>query len=43
MFLTTPLPVLIVYWTVSVGAAGDLRFAKDVYSLDPAVLRALDH
>jgi murein L,D-transpeptidase YcbB/YkuD len=39
--LTTPLPVLIVYWTVSVGAAGDLRFAKDVYSLDPAVLRAL--
>jgi L,D-transpeptidase YcbB len=43
VFLTTPLPVLIVYWTVSVGAAGDLRFAKDVYSLDPAVLRALDH
>jgi murein L,D-transpeptidase YcbB/YkuD len=41
VFLTTPLPVLIVYWTVSVGAAGDLRFAKDVYSLDPAVLRAL--
>ncbi len=43
VFLTTPLPVLIVYWTVSVGAAGDLRFAKDVYSLDAAVLRALDH
>jgi len=43
VFLTTPLPVLIVYWTVSVGAGGDLRFAKDVYSLDPAVLRALDH
>jgi murein L,D-transpeptidase YcbB/YkuD len=42
VFLTTPLPVLIVYWTVSVGAAGDLRFAKDAYSLDPAVLRALD-
>jgi murein L,D-transpeptidase YcbB/YkuD len=41
VFLTTPLPVLIVYWTVSVGATGDLRFAKDVYSLDPAVLRAL--
>ncbi len=41
VFLKTPLPVLIVYWTVSVGAAGDLRFAKDVYSLDPAVLRAL--
>jgi murein L,D-transpeptidase YcbB/YkuD len=41
VFLKTPLPVLIVYWTVSVGATGDLRFAKDVYSLDPAVLRAL--
>ena len=41
VFLSTPLPVLIVYWTVSVGAAGELRFAKDVYSLDPAVLRAL--
>ena len=25
----------------AVGFAGDLRFAKDVYSLDPAVLRAL--
>jgi murein L,D-transpeptidase YcbB/YkuD len=41
VFLSSTLPVLIVYWTVSVGAAGDLRFAKDVYSLDPAVLRAL--
>lgn len=41
VFLTTPLPVVIVYWTVSVGASGELRFAKDVYSLDPAVLRAL--
>ena len=36
--------MLIVYWTVSVGATGELRFAKDVYNLDPAVLRALgDH
>ena len=41
VFLTTPLPVVIVYRTVSVGASGELRFAKDVYSLDPAVLRAL--
>ncbi len=41
VFLDTPLPVLIVYWTVSVGATGELRFAKDVYNLDPAVLRAL--
>lgn len=41
VFLKTPLPVLIVYWTVSVGASGELRYAKDVYNLDPAVLRAL--
>ena len=41
VFLDTPLPVLIVYWTVSVGATGELRYAKDVYDLDPAVLRAL--
>ena len=41
VFFDTPLPVLIVYWTVSVGATGELRFAKDVYNLDPAVLRAL--
>lgn len=41
VFLDTPLPVLIVYWTVSVGATGELRFARDVYNLDPAVLRAL--
>jgi len=41
VFLTTPLPVLIVYWTASVGASGELRFATDVYTLDPAVLRAL--
>jgi murein L,D-transpeptidase YcbB/YkuD len=40
VFLSNPLPVLIVYWTVSVGAGGDLRYAKDVYSLDDAVLRA---
>jgi L,D-transpeptidase YcbB len=36
-----PLPVLIVYWTASIGAGGTLRFAKDVYGLDPPVLRAL--
>ena len=43
VFLKQPLPVLIVYWTVSVGASGELRYARDVYSLDPVVLRALDN
>ena len=42
VFLQEPLPVLIVYWTASIGAGGDLRFARDVYGLDPPVLRALD-
>ena len=40
--LAAPLPVLIVYWTVSVGAAGEVRFASDVYDQDASVLRALD-
>jgi murein L,D-transpeptidase YcbB/YkuD len=42
VLLKTPLPVLIVYWTVSVGADGDLHFARDVYNLDASVLRGLD-
>lgn len=39
--LTTPLPVLIVYWTVSVGVSGEVRYNPDIYALDPAVLEAL--
>ena len=39
--LTAPLPILIVYWTVSVGASGEVRYAPDVYGLDPPVLQAL--
>jgi L,D-transpeptidase YcbB len=42
VFLDQPLPVLIVYWTVSVGASGELRYARDVYKLDGPVLRALN-
>lgn len=42
VFLKQPLPVLIVYWTVSVGASGDVHFARDVYGRDPAVLRGLN-
>ena len=42
VLLKAPLPVLIVYWTVTVGAAGDLHFARDVYNLDANVLRGLD-
>jgi L,D-transpeptidase YcbB len=42
VFLKTPLPVLIVYWTASVGANGGLHYAQDIYGLDAAVLRKLD-
>ncbi len=39
--LPSPLPVLIVYWTTSVGASGEVRWAPDVYDRDPPVLAAL--
>jgi murein L,D-transpeptidase YcbB/YkuD len=41
VFLETPLQVLIVYWTVSVGASGEVRFARDVYNRDAPLLAAL--
>jgi L,D-transpeptidase YcbB len=42
VFLERPLPVMIVYWTASVGTSGQLRFARDVYNRDPTLLRALE-
>jgi murein L,D-transpeptidase YcbB/YkuD len=41
VLLREPVQVLIVYWTVSVGASGELRFARDVYGRDTPLLRAL--
>lgn len=40
--LTHPLPVLIVYWTVSVGASGEIRYMRDVYDQDQPLLAALN-
>jgi murein L,D-transpeptidase YcbB/YkuD len=40
--LSHTLPVLIVYWTVSVGASGEIRYMRDIYGLDAPVLAALD-
>jgi murein L,D-transpeptidase YcbB/YkuD len=40
--LEQPVPVLIVYWTVSVGRDGAVRYAPDVYGFDAKVLGALD-
>jgi murein L,D-transpeptidase YcbB/YkuD len=37
-----PIPIIIVYWTVSVGASGEVRYAPDIYTLDPPLLAALD-
>jgi murein L,D-transpeptidase YcbB/YkuD len=42
VFLPEPLPVLILYWTVSVVDAAAPTFYPDVYGRDPAVLEALD-
>jgi len=40
--VANPPAVLIVYWTVSVGASGEIRYMRDVYDLDPPVIAALD-
>ena len=40
--LEHPLPILIVYWPVSVGATGEVRYADDIYHLDPPLVAALD-
>lgn len=39
-----PLPILIVYWTVSVAGdgTGDIRYARDVYDRDAPLLAALN-
>jgi L,D-transpeptidase YcbB len=34
--------VLIVYWTVSVGAGGEVRYADDIYHQDQALLNRLN-
>jgi murein L,D-transpeptidase YcbB/YkuD len=34
--------VLIVYWTVSVGASGEVRYAEDIYHQDQALLNRLN-
>ena len=40
--LTHPVPVMIVYWTVSVGATGEIRYTRDIYNWDRMVLAALN-
>ena len=35
-------PILIVYWTVSVGRSGEVRYMQDIYDLDAPLLAALE-
>jgi len=42
VFLSKPMPVLLLYWTAEVGADGQIRFHEDVYERDQAVLDALN-
>jgi L,D-transpeptidase YcbB len=37
-----PLPILIVYWTVSVGASGEIRYMNDIYGQDAPLLDAME-
>lgn len=40
--LPHPVPVIVHYWTVNVGADGRLAFKPDIYARDRALLAALD-
>lgn len=40
--LPHPWPVLILYWTAEIDGQGQLRFHRDVYDRDPALLDALN-
>lgn len=42
IFLSKPMPVLLLYWTAEVDDDGNVQFYEDVYERDQAVLKALD-
>jgi len=42
VFLSTPLPVLIMYWTAEVTPDGTVRFFDDIYERDVGVLNAMN-
>jgi len=41
VFLPRPVPILLLYWTVSFDEAGRIGFKKDIYERDRAVIEAL--
>jgi murein L,D-transpeptidase YcbB/YkuD len=42
VFLPEPVPVILLYWTVSFDENNTIQFKKDVYGRDDAVLKALE-
>jgi murein L,D-transpeptidase YcbB/YkuD len=42
VFLSEPIPVLLLYWTAQAGPDGTVSFFPDVYERDGAILKALD-
>ena len=42
VFLSQPLPVLLLYWTAEIGEDGQIHFYDDVYERDQKILTALD-
>ncbi len=42
VFLSQPLPVLLLYWTAEIGEDGQIHFYNDVYERDQKILTALD-
>jgi murein L,D-transpeptidase YcbB/YkuD len=42
VYLEDPVPVMLLYWTVTVAKGGPVEFIPDVYKRDAAVLRALE-
>ena len=42
VYLTKPLPVLLLYWTTFTTLEGQCNFRKDVYGRDPGIIAALD-
>ena len=41
IYLDDPVPVMLLYWTVTVAKGGPVEFIPDIYQRDAAVLRAL--
>jgi murein L,D-transpeptidase YcbB/YkuD len=40
--LSSPVPILMTYWTAQVDSSGHVRYAPDIYSRDSALLVGLD-